>query len=585
MTTKTIQVPSALSSKTYQSKNKVYPIKTIFWVGAIVLGALQAWANRYTISSEDGISYLDIADAYLRGEWNLAINPHWSPLYSWLIGLALYILKPNPYWEFGVVKLVNFVIYLFSLLCFDFFLRNLISYYNQKNSIVSIYNYLKIPKWIWLVSGYTLFLWSSLKWLGIHCDTPDILTAAFVYLAAGIVLRINIQSATWFNFIALGIVLGLGYLSKTVMFPVAFVFLGVAMFSTGNFRSLIKQTIAALLVFVVITTPFITAISTAKGRITIGEAGRLSYAWYISPRVADHHWQGEPPGSGTPKHPTRQIFSQPKVFEFATPINTTYPVWYDPSYWNDGLKAKFDLIKQIKTIVKNVIYYQKQFLGILLFVYLILICVRGDFLLSIKNLAENWMLLLPALAGLGIFMLTTDMAFLVLEAQKSTRYIAPFVVLLFAAVFSSMRFRDSIIVKRLIVGMTIATFVISSILLSFQGSKDFITVFKEPKHIDWQVASSLHQLGVESGAKVANLGKADYFWARLARFKIVAEIPDPINFWSKDDVVKANALEAVAKTGAKVIVHKPQLELPNSSSTVGWRKLGNTEFYAYLLQK
>ena len=74
-----------------------YSLKIIFWVVAILLGALQAGANRYNISSDDGISYLDIGDAYFRGEWNTAINAQWSPIYSWLLGLALYVFKPSPY--------------------------------------------------------------------------------------------------------------------------------------------------------------------------------------------------------------------------------------------------------------------------------------------------------------------------------------------------------------------------------------------------------------------------------------------------------------------------------------------------------
>lgn len=582
MITKTQPVFSIPSNKTNQSKNKLYTIKAIFWLVAIIFGAVQAWANRYSISSEDGISYLDIADAYLRGDWNLAINPHWSPLYSWILGLALFILKPSPYWEFPVVKLVNFIVYLFTIFCFDFFLRNFIFDYNQKT--LASNKYLKVPNWVLLVLGYILFLWSSLKFIGVFCDSPDMLTAAFIYLAAGIVLLIKTSSPTWFNFIMLGIVLGLGYLSKSVVFPVAFVFLGVAMFAVGNLRKGVSRTIAALLVFTVIVAPFITAISTAKGHLTIGEAGKLSYAWYISPRVSDHHWQGEPPGSGNPEHPTRQIFTKPAAFEFGNPINSTYPVWYNPPYWNKGLKSTFNLNKQVRSIGKNLFFYTKKFLGTLVFGYLILVCISGTFRLSLKNLATRWYLLLPAIAGLGIFAVTTDMQFLILPMHISTRYIAPFIVLLFAAVYSSVLLLNSKTAKRWLAGILFATLLISVTQLGLQASLDLTIALKNPQHTYWKIADNLQQYGIKPGDKVANLGMADYYWARLARVKVVAEIPEVLDFWAADAQSKANVLEAVAKTGAKVIVQKTDVKLPSSTYPASWLRLGNTDSYAYFFR-
>jgi hypothetical protein len=56
---------------------------------AILLGVVHAWAAISSHSmNADGIAYLDIGDAYLRGDWANAINPVWSPLYSWILGLV-----------------------------------------------------------------------------------------------------------------------------------------------------------------------------------------------------------------------------------------------------------------------------------------------------------------------------------------------------------------------------------------------------------------------------------------------------------------------------------------------------------------
>ena len=42
----------------------------------------------------DGVSYLDVVDKYLQQDWAWAINIYWSPLYSWLLAGALYLIRP-----------------------------------------------------------------------------------------------------------------------------------------------------------------------------------------------------------------------------------------------------------------------------------------------------------------------------------------------------------------------------------------------------------------------------------------------------------------------------------------------------------
>lgn len=565
----------------HRSKRRKVSLRAAFWFLAILLGAIQAWASRFYIFSEDGISYLDIADAYFRGDWKAAINGNWSPLYSWIIGAFTSVLKPNAYWEFPTVKLVNFLIYVFTLGSFEFLLSEVINFYQIKVLQAAPKRDFLIPEWVWIVWGYLLFIWSSLRWIGVNSDTPDMLTAALIYLAAGIVLRVHTKSDGWHNFIILGLVLGLGYLSKSVMFPLTFVFLPVAMFSVGKLRRAVPRTLAAFLIFALVVTPFITALSIQKGRPTIGEAGKLSYAWYISPEVRDHYWEGIPPSTGTAKHPPRRIFNNPRVYEFGTPLNGTYPVWYDPSYWNDGLKPKFNLTSQIKASVSNLQHYFNLFLAPLIFGYLILISFSGRVLLCLKELKESWRLLIPAVAGLTIYLLVTDLQHL---KPYESRYLAPFVMLLFAGILSSVRLPSTEEVKRFMAGMTLGLLLVFGGKFSNQLIGDFASVFQPGEHIYWQVAEGLKQLGVQPGDKVAHLGYKDYYWARLAKVKIVAEIPQPEKFWEQDDLTRAKVLQALKETGAKVLVQEPGLKLPKTEAATGWKKLGKLKSYAYLLQ-
>ena len=84
-------------------------LRIFFWSLALVLGASQAWATRFTMNP-DGISYLDMGDAYWRGDWHMAINAYFSPLYSWILGFFMKVLRPSPYWEYPLAHLVNFLI-------------------------------------------------------------------------------------------------------------------------------------------------------------------------------------------------------------------------------------------------------------------------------------------------------------------------------------------------------------------------------------------------------------------------------------------------------------------------------------------
>lgn len=54
------------------------------------------------------------------------------------------------------------------------------------------------------------------------------------------------------------------------------------------------------------------------------------------------------------------------------------------------------------------------------------------------------------------------------------------------------------------------------------------------------------------------------------------------NFWAADDSVKSQVINAFVRTGAKVIVAS---NVPSLASTRGWKRIGNTDYYAYILPK
>jgi hypothetical protein len=184
-------------------------LKIIFRSVAIVLGSAETFAARNSIGP-DSRSYLEVARAYLRRDWSMAINAYWSPLYSWLEAVTLGLTHPSWRWEYPVTHAMNFLIYLVAIAAFEFF------WGGMPRSESGVPN-----SALWIL-GYSMFLWLTVGFLSL--TGPDLCVATMVYFIAGLLLRIC-ENAEWRYFIWLGIALAIGYFAKAVLFPMALVFL------------------------------------------------------------------------------------------------------------------------------------------------------------------------------------------------------------------------------------------------------------------------------------------------------------------------------------------------------------------------
>jgi hypothetical protein len=535
---------------------------------AVLAGALQTWANRDAVWP-DLVSYLDIADAYRRADWPAAVNAHWSPLYSWLLALSLAVVRPSPEREPLLVKAVDFAAFLASLLSFELMLAEL-----RRRAAATEG---RLPDLAFEVCAHAVFLWSALQWLVVYRDTPDMAVAALVYLAVALLLRLE-RTRSSRDAVALGAALGLGYLCKSSMFPMAFVFLAVC---AWRVRPAARAAVA-LVTFVGLALPFAAAVSWQKGRPTFGDAARLNYAWLINPRVPDTHWQGEPPGSGTPRHPTRRIFSAPAAFEYATPIGGTYPPWNDPSYWNDGLRPWFDWRKEIGVVAANALFCARTFGAALAGGFLLLALAGGALRASLRGLGGQAVLLIPGLVGLaGFFFGTTLPGSKLPWGLLQTRYLGPFIVLLFVGLLASVRPSSSRgrLVSAISVGLALAAF----LTLSFRLGVDVERAPAGRGSRSWDVARGLQEAGLPAGSMVALLGpNDDCYWARLARLRIVAELQTP-EFWQADGPTRGEVLRRLRATGATAIVSPPGVRRPGNMAAKGWQRIGGTAHYLLFL--
>src|SRR5260370_29905072 len=195
------------------------------------------------------------------------------------------------------------------------------------------------------------------------------------------------------------------------MFPLAFVFLFSAFclrrLAGDTFRAAALRTLLAAGVFAGFALPLVLALSAMKGRATFGDSGRISYTEYIDRATKTVHWQGEPLGTGNPAHPTRKIFSDPPVYEFAAPIQGSYPPWYDPSYWYEGVRPHFLLKGQLWTLFRAANLYLKIFSqsGALLAGLAAVWFTRRKARSCGIGASGSWLVILPSVAALAVYSL------------------------------------------------------------------------------------------------------------------------------------------------------------------------------------
>jgi hypothetical protein len=558
----------------------------------VALGAVHAWVAVVKQSmNPDGIDYWDMGEAYFRGDWANAINAYWSPLYSWILGSGLHLLEPTLRWEFTLVHAINFLIYLLALACFMFFWRELTSARDELDVIPERSGGARLSNRVWVTLGYLVFAWTSLYLVELWAVTPDMLVSALVFLAAGFTLRVvtNKGQRRWTNAVALGFILGLGYLAKSALFPLAFVFLIGVLVASGLRRGL-PVLLASLTVFLLVAAPFLIAISTSKGRFTFGEAGRITYMKHVQ-QVPFPHWRSEFTRlPGEPLHPTRRIFEQPAVFEFAAPVAGTYPPSYDPSYWYEGVSAQVDLQRQLEIAAASLQFYadlflkkQGPFFGIVLL--LLLLTPRSVFM-------TRSALVLGILAGISLAALAMYGLVLV-----HGRYIAPFVAILWGVALAFVRLDPSpasVRTLRLAGRALVVLALLGIAAFNYDGLKRVMSWDDDPWRLrpaspevlppalrPVQFAEALHELGLKPGDGIAYIGDGhDAYFARLARLKIIAEIPadQADEFWSATLAQRDLVLRALASTGATAIVAE---QAPPDAVVDDWQRIGESRHYVF----
>lgn len=521
------------------------------------MGLLQALALRNNID-HDAVAYLDMADRFLQGARGALLNAYWSPLYPFLLAHA--IAFASPYWQATALHLVNFAIYLLVLLSFDFFLKRILAQTSANARM----------EWALRALAYALVLWCCLILTSLGQSHPDLLVMAAVFFAAGITERLRTRSVTLAWCAALGAVLGLGYLAKAAMFPLGFVFLIVAILAL---RRPISPRAAVLLTFAVLTFALIAGaysymLSRVEQRFTVGDSAKIAYAMEVN-------------GAGAPAHPRQKIFDRPAIYIYADRLVGTNPGWYDPAYWRAGIEPKFNLARQADVLHRSLDIYFSVFaqLGAVFGGFLALLFI-GDRRATLRRVAGQWPLYVPALAALGMYSLV----------HVELRFLGGFVALLCLALFLGVEISPES--RPFAAAIVLAVVVMLGTQIAWEAGHNFVALAQNAKSSDWLVAKDLESRGIHRGDRVATIGEQpSIYWARLAGVTLTGEISaaDAAAFWAAAPDLKVQIARALAQAGIAAIVAQGVPQSAVSQGSVdgkpdGWSEAGTTNYFVLPVQ-
>jgi hypothetical protein len=552
----------------------VVRVQQCFRWGIAAFALLDCWICRFKMNP-DGVSYLDMGDYYWKGNWHAALNPYWSPLYGWMTGLMFRVTKPSMRWEYPEVHLLNFAIFVATLFCFEIFWRELLAWKGDNAWMGASRPY------AWAL-GYLLFACILFGAGMLALVSPDLLVAALVLVASGMMLRFASGLMGTTQAALMGAVLGVGYLAKAAMLPFAVVVMMTMLAVTWRQHGRKWMIGATLLGFLVISIPFIAALSYSERQLTFGESAKINYGWCVNGvSPIDSHWQGDGPGHSGALHPTRKIFGWPEVYEFATPVAGTYPVWYDPSYWYAGLDSRVHPVREVKAFLNTVSQIEEYFLrtlGFLTTVVLMMFLLSDRIKDSWWRLMEFWPIMVPAVAVFLMYAMV----------HWEMRYTSGVMLVGCGAVMASMSISEEerrlyvLQAASLMLGAMMVCWVLP--LLMLNGS------YRDGRQSSQQIALAerLRTMGFKPGDQVALIGNGfgEEYWARLEKVRIVAEVPNLETgdstdaYWNSSPETERAVLNVLKSIGAKaVIADTPPRVLPP-----GWTQIDNTGHAVYFFR-
>jgi hypothetical protein len=408
--------------------------------------------------------------------------------------------------------------------------------------------------------------WAALRLVGLQVISPDMGVLACALGAAAAMVRIR-RKTTRASAATLGIVLGIGYLMKAVMFPIALAYLIVAAVMPPSDSRRWRLAALAGVVFSAVALPQFMAVSRLVGRPTFGQSGMLNQAWHIgrvpAPLSEDHaRPMSIRPDSGISLVADTSTVPTPRLFFIDGRAPGTFPLWSDITRWYPGsISFHRDRDRQIRKIVRGVRIEVSPILKFVL-VPLIAWLLVGRPRWFGRGTTDGWMLVALGAAPLGLYALVS----------VEFRLIAPFVLLVILGL-------SRVLVRPAPLGLLagVALVAIGSALANDVRSLPTLA----PKRAQWAQLASVLRDSTGRQPRLVALGDAweAPMYARLARARMIAimDAGDAARWWRSSPAERA-LVEAQLDSipNAFVVARAPA---GPGGTPAGWSAVAGSEGY------
>jgi len=363
----------------------------IVWLATLQLRAFNGDVN------PDGISYIELAKLFSRGDASALSNGYWSPLYPITVAIALRLADLWPGaspTELSVVLATNLVVFGLAALAITRLVRVLVLAGREGTSTGIVILRASVVA--------VLCIWSLVRMIGVSTITPDALLAIVLFLVTADLAEAADASPTNRRAIAFGVLLGAGYWTKSVFLPVAVVAVGayVLLGSRASRRRLLARSAVGL---AIVAGPLVAVQSWSQNHLSFGETGRLNYRWYVG--GLDHAPPIHEPISETRQREspsTVALDAVPGTLLFKGDVAGSFPYWFDPSRFEPAGAGQVSLSAQWRTVRSNALWFALTGLNLILLALI-------AFAMASRRGSPHWrrsIALLPSLALLGLYALT-----------------------------------------------------------------------------------------------------------------------------------------------------------------------------------
>jgi hypothetical protein len=507
--------------------------------------AVIAFAHRHEMDP-DGFTYLQMADRAAHGHLLALVNPLWSSGYPALLAVLLAIFRPAPANAFVLAHLLNYLLFIAATGAFVYFLQGW-------------RNFALPEEWLVVPLGFVLFLKFTVDWLGLHNCTPDLGLGVTILVAAGILCRLARGGRPWVLMPLLGFTLGVGYYVKAPLFPLSlFLFTLLFLIPPGPAGSRAWILLAAA-VFGITATPLVMLQSHRVGHLSYSESGALNYAWHVN---GIHPVQRPEPLDPRVHfvHPPRHLTEHPVTFEFGSPLPVTYPIWYDPAYWAEGVHPNFNLQQQIAALKVTLATYLEMAVELaVVIVAAAVLLVTGSASVWPHGARLLWMIAWPA-SAVALYALV----------HTERRYVAAFMILFWLGLLTAGLQRSTIASKGAIIALMSMTLLFQPTLrLALASGRAVSSLLHHQPSGDLEAAHALQRLGLQLGDGIAVVGESfEPYYAWMAGLRVVTQTPDENAVWRLSPSEFHEWLRIVQQSGAKAIV---ALDRPAYANQAEWR--------------